>query len=115
MANPIIHWELMVQDTEKAKAFYGRLFDWKFDELGGGYTSVRPGEGPAGGMMKKPPNAPMPGLNVYFKVASLDASLKRAAELGARVIVPRTEVPGMCWFAMFLDPDGIPVGILEEK
>lgn len=59
MPNPICHWELMVNDAQKSKAFYRKVFDWKFDE-----TSSRPGVG---------------------------------------------------WFAMFVDPDGIPVGIFETK
>ncbi len=31
MGNPIVHWELMVTDLEKAKRST-RRFDWKFDE-----------------------------------------------------------------------------------
>ena len=33
MGNPIVHWELMVSDLEKGKAFYSAVFDWKFDEI----------------------------------------------------------------------------------
>jgi predicted enzyme related to lactoylglutathione lyase len=36
-------------------------------------------------------------------------------EAGAQVIVPRTEVPNIGWFAMFLDPDRIPIGIMQLK
>lgn len=116
MANPIIHWELMVKDVEKAKAFYGRLFDWTIDDQKfPGYTTIQPGSGPMGGMMARPPGVPMSALNTYFKVADLDATLKRAVELGAKIIVPKREVPGICCFAIFLDPEQIPVGILQEK
>ena len=53
-------------------------------------------------------------LNVYFGVADLDRTLHDAVEAGARVIVPRTEIPPG-WFAMFLDLDGIPVGVMQLR
>jgi predicted enzyme related to lactoylglutathione lyase len=70
MANPFVHVELETTDVGKAKAFYGKLFDWKLEDipLGEGttaeavkagitYTMIRVGEGTGGGMMKHP----MPG------------------------------------------------------
>ena len=29
MANPFVHVELNTTDVDKAKKFYGRLFDWQ--------------------------------------------------------------------------------------
>jgi catechol 2,3-dioxygenase-like lactoylglutathione lyase family enzyme len=58
MANPFVHVELTTQDPDKAKSFYGELFDWKLEdvEIGPGftYTMVRVGEGTGGGIMKTP-------------------------------------------------------------
>ena len=33
MANPFVHCELATTDVGKAKGFYGKLFDWKFDDM----------------------------------------------------------------------------------
>lgn len=116
MPNPICHWELMVSDVARAKAFYGRIFDWTFDDRTyPGYTVIRTGAGPDGGLLAKPPMAPMPALNTYFSVASIDRVLRAVVETGGSVIVPKTELAGVGWFAMFLDPDRIPVGLLEQK
>ena len=56
MANPFVHVELNTQDVGKAKDFYGKLFDWKLEDMAGGmdYTLIKVGEGTAGGIMKHP-------------------------------------------------------------
>jgi predicted enzyme related to lactoylglutathione lyase len=114
MPNPICHWELMVNDVEKAKRFYGGVFRWRFDDAKyPGYTLIDTGEGVGGGMIRKPPGAPMASLNTYFAVDDLDRTLRDVVESGGSVIVPRTEIPTVGWFAMFLDPDQIPIGVLQ--
>lgn len=116
MANPIIHFELMVADPAATRAFYGRVFDWKFDETSfPGYTMINTGKEPGGGLMARPPGAPMSALNLYFAVADIDRTLELVAANGGTVLVPRTEIPGIGWFAMFQDPERIPVGVLQEK
>lgn len=53
MANPFVHVELMTTDVAKAKDFYGKLFDWKLEDIPGmDYTIINVGEGTGGGMMK---------------------------------------------------------------
>jgi predicted enzyme related to lactoylglutathione lyase len=116
MPNPICHWELMVRDPKKARAFYKQVFDWRFeDQPGGEYTLIQTGSEPGGGLMLKPPAAPASALNVYFSVDSIDATLRKVVEAGGTVVVPKTEVPGMGRFAMFLDPDQVAVGIFDPK
>src|SRR5712692_10435385 len=63
MANPFVHVELNTTDLDKAKTFYGRLFDWKLEDMkmgpAGTYTMISPGKGTGGGMLKHPvPGAP---------------------------------------------------------
>ena len=55
MGNPFVHVELMSTDVGKAKAFYGKLFDWKLEDMDMGgmtYTMVKVGEGTGGGLIK---------------------------------------------------------------
>lgn len=105
----------MVEDVEKTKAFYKRVFDWSFTPSGPEYTLIQAGAEPGGGLMKRPPGVAMSSLNSYFRVADLGLTLREAVEAGAQVIVPRTEVPSIGWFAMFLDPDRIPIGVMQLK
>jgi predicted enzyme related to lactoylglutathione lyase len=71
MSNPIVHWELMVTDLDKGKAFYSAVFDWKFDESTyPGYTLIDTGSPPGGGMLAKPETAPGAGksLDQFYSV-----------------------------------------------
>ncbi|NLT35424.1 MAG: VOC family protein [Gaiellales bacterium] len=115
MVNPIVHWDLIVSDAKKAKAFYGALFDWRFDESTfPGYTVIDVGEeGRGGGMMQRPADAPGCSLNTYFGVDDIDGTLAKAVERGATVLVAKTEITGIGYWAMFLDPDGIPMSLFE--
>jgi predicted enzyme related to lactoylglutathione lyase len=116
MANPLCHFEFMVSDVEKAKTFYSRVFDWKFGDMslpGTQYLSIDTGTPPGGGMMKKPDTAPMFGLSSYFFVDNIDETLKKVTAAGGRVQMPKMEIPTIGWWALFMDPDGIPVVIFE--
>ena len=113
MANPVGHFEFMINDPKKAREFYGKVFDWTFEDVPN-YTMIDTGREPKGGMMKKPDQAPCCSLNVYFHVADLDDSLRRVEGAGGTVLIGTTEIE-TGWWAMFLDPDGIPVGLYQTK
>jgi predicted enzyme related to lactoylglutathione lyase len=116
MANPVWHWELMVNDVAKARGFYGAVFGWQFDDTRfSDYTLIDTGRDPSGGMMVKPPASPRPTLNTYFEVDDIDRTLRAVVEAGGNVVVPRTEIAGVGWYGLFLDPDRITVGILQPK
>lgn len=114
MGNPIIHWELMVSDPERAKSFYRKLFDWRFDDTAfPGYTLIDTGQEPGGGLMQQPRSAPTVGLNTYFEVSDVRRTLHSVVEMGGEVLVPPTAIPNLGDYAMFADPDGIAVGVLQ--
>ncbi len=119
MANPFVHIELSTTDTEKAKTFYGQLFSWKMEDMpmepGMTYTMIQPGEGPGGGLMKQiVPNAPSAWLS-YVNVDDVKAATAKAASLGASVMRDVTEVPGMGWFSIIIDPTGAALGLWQAK
>ena len=84
MGNPFGHVELQTQDVAKAKKFYKALFDWKFQEIPDiDYTLIEVGEGTGGGMMQNPvPGSPSHWM-AYVTVKDIQASMKKAASLGA--------------------------------
>jgi len=116
MQNTLSHFEILCSDTTEAKRFYQEIFDWKFDENSyPGYSVIRTGSEPTGGLMVKPPETPVHSLYVYFEVESIDATLKAVESAGGTVLVSRTEIPGIGYWGMFSDPDGVVIGILEAK
>ncbi len=117
MANHIVHWDLLVSDMERSKAFYSGIFDWRFDDSSfPGYTIIDVGEeGRGGGMMQSPSGTGGHALNAYFGVDDVDETLAKAAAGGAAVVVPKTEIPGIGFWGMFTDPDGIPMCLFQPE
>lgn len=119
MPNSFIHAELNTTDLEKAKDFYGQLFDWKLQDMemgpSGTYTMIGTGSDPGGGMLKNP----MPGVPsfwlTYVLVEDIGAATKRAAELGAKIIKDSVEVPDMGWLSILEDPTGAAIGLWQAK
>src|SRR5450755_594999 len=118
MANPFVHVELNTSDLAKAKGFYGKLFDWKLEDMpmpSGTYTMISVGDGTGGGMMKHPmPGAPSMWL-AYVLVDDIEASTKKAKSLGATIMKDVTEVMDMGWLSIIVDPTGAMLGLWKAK
>jgi predicted enzyme related to lactoylglutathione lyase len=114
-ANPIVHWELMGADGDAQKAFYEGNFDWEFESTDGfdNYHMVS-GDGMGVGGAVGQGNEQMPAYQaIYIQVDSIDESLGNIEESGGSTVMPRTEIPGMVTFALFNDPGGNLVGLVE--
>ena len=119
MANPFVHNELNTTDVDKAKKFYGSLFDWKLEDVPMGemgiYTTIGVGGGTGGGIMKHPvPGAPSAWL-AYVLVDDIAAATKKAKSLGATVMKDVTEVMGMGSLSIVIDPTGAALGLWQPK
>jgi uncharacterized protein len=115
------HVELLSGDRELAKRFYGEVFGWQFEDLPGvEYTSVRTSEdgieagigGLAQATGKLPPASS--GFVAYILPDDFDATLAAIERAGGEVVIPRTDVMGMGWFAHFRDPDGNLIGLWKD-
>jgi predicted enzyme related to lactoylglutathione lyase len=49
----------------------------------------------------------------YVSVESIDEYSKKVTDLGGEIVVPKTEIPQMGWFALAKDPEGNIFGIFE--
>jgi predicted enzyme related to lactoylglutathione lyase len=119
MGNPFVHAELNTTDVGKAKAFYGKLFDWKLEDMPmpdiGTYTIVGVGDGTGGGMMKQMIPGAGSAWMPYVAVVDVKKSTKKAEDLGAKVLKDVTEVPDMGWFSILTDPTGATIGLWQTK
>jgi uncharacterized protein len=118
MDNTIVHFEIPADNTERAAKFYRDLFGWKIDrwENPGGieYWMVQTVEtdaegrpvrqGVNGGLMPRMYKAQQP-VN-YVAVDSVDDAVAKAQKLGAKVMMGKSPVPGMGWFAQLTDTEG---------
>src|SRR5919108_4288924 len=98
MANPFVHVELHTSDLSKAKAFYSKLFGWKLQDEpmpgGGTYTMIDVGEGTGGGMATAMPPGSPSRWQAYVGVDDVAASTRKAKELGATIMMDKTDVGG---------------------
>jgi uncharacterized protein len=114
MGNPVFHWELMVTDVDRTIDFYSKVFDWEFDrEHFPDYPLIKTGSSPGGAIMKKPERVPSAALTTYFHVEDMESTLTRVTVAGGNVAAPKTPITGMGYWAMFTDPDGIRIGIMQ--
>ena len=118
MGNPFVHMELMSTDVDKAKSFFGKLFDWQLEDMPGPdmtYTVIRVGEGTGGGIMKNPiPGAPSIWVP-YVLVDDLKAASAKVTSLGGKIMKDVTDVPNMGSFVIITDPSGSILGLWKTK
>ena len=118
MSNPFVHVELMSTDVGKAKAFYGKLFDWKLEDMDMGdmtYTMIKVGEGTGGGLMKNPMPKAGSMWVAYVNVDDLKTATAKAKSLGATIVKDQVEVTGGGSFSVITDPTGTMLGLWQPK
>jgi predicted enzyme related to lactoylglutathione lyase len=103
--------ELLTKDTAKAGTFYKQVFGWTekpMQGLQGPYTVFENHGAQAAGMMQITPQmGPMPSnWSIYFAVDDTDKATAKAQQLGAKVMMPPTDIPNVGRFAVLQDPQG---------
>jgi len=115
MGNPVVHFEINAKDGKKLQSFYASLFDWKIDAdnpMNYGMVDTQGAGGIAGGIGQTEDGGPT-YVTFYVQVPDLQASLDKAEKLGAKTIMPPTEIPGVVTIAMFEDIEGNKIGLIK--
>ena len=119
MSNSAIHWfQIPVTDIDRAQRFYETLLarSMRREQSGPQEIAVFAYEDGIGGSLLKSPTAPPPSLDgvvIYLNAGpSLDVVLSRANELGAKVLLPKLELPnGIGFVAQIVDCEGNRIGL----
>lgn len=122
MDHTINHFEIPANDVEKMRKFYSEIFGWKIEKVPDmEYYSIttvpmdekgnllRPGVN--GGLYKRDRPEQQP-IN-YVNVESAEEYSKKIADSGGKILIAKTEIPGMGWFAIAQDPEGNVFGLFE--
>jgi predicted enzyme related to lactoylglutathione lyase len=109
--------ELMTTDVDAAKKFYTELLGWETEDMsteGMAYTVIKAGGEGVGGIMTIPPQAQgaPPHWGAYVTVNDVDATAKKAGELGGQIFVAPTDIPDVGRFAVIQDPQGATLAII---
>ena len=101
--------ELHTTDVDAARAFYGELFGWSANDQDMGdftYTIFESGGEQRAGAMPEPSGGLPPMWMTYIGTDDVDATCKRAEELGAQKHAGPDDIPGVGRFAVLSDPTG---------
>jgi uncharacterized protein len=119
----IHHFDIPVDDATRAKQFYKDVFGWDMKKL---ESQVDPKvelwmcetedengrKGITGGMMKR---NTLPSVTNYISVNSIDEYISKINKSGGKVTMPRTQIPNVGSFAMFLDSENNLFGLFEQR
>ena len=114
----IAWFDLTTTNLAQSKEFYGKLFDWKFTALQGTDQAVEiNSRGAAIGTLRGADGkiSPFNGV-VYVQVTDIQASCKKAKDLGGTVVpgFPFDLPDGRGAIGLVVDPAGHPVGLYSR-
>ncbi|WP_102691534.1 VOC family protein [Rummeliibacillus pycnus] len=120
----VVHFEIHVDDMDRAKQFYGEVFGWKFEDWStyagmpyfGAVTGDEGQMGINGALMQRqsaPPeaNQPINGFVCTMGVEDYDLTEQKILNHGGKVALPKYALPGMAWQGYYLDTEGNVIGI----
>ena len=115
--------DLQTTDTDAAKKFYGSLLGWDFrdvpTDMGPAYTMFQKNGLSAAGMGPQPPEMREAGVppvwSSYVCVDDASATVAKAQELGATVVMPVMKVMDQGWLAFVQDPTGAAIGLWQPN
>jgi uncharacterized protein len=113
----VIHFEISMENPERAVQFYSKVFGWEIRHLSGvqdyWLISTGPEDQPGinGGLFKR--QVPMNYVNI-IDVPSVDNFVDRISEQGGKVVVPKMAIPGVGYLAYCQDTEENVFGIMES-
>jgi predicted enzyme related to lactoylglutathione lyase len=104
----IVWFEIPADNPERARKFYSSLFGWDINAFPhmSDYWHINTGgedASPDGGLL--PRKHPGQGITNYVSVASVVEAAKKVEQLGGKICVAKTAVPGMGWFVICQDTE----------
>lgn len=111
----IVHIEIPTANAEESGKFYSQLFGWKITPVPEmNYTLFEPETGPGGGFTLVGENTQVGDVLLYVDSDDIDSDLKKAQELGAKVLVPKSEISKVGWYGVFSDPTGNMIALYTD-
>lgn len=128
--NRVVHFEILVSDGERAKAFYEKVFGWKIEKWEGSeYWAVTTGEGEPGidggftlkskeGVYEEPKeiadSAHAINSVITVDVDDIEKAAEAVAGAGGKLTTEKMPIPGVGWLMYFADLDGNILGLMQS-
>jgi len=117
MANPVMQFQILSKTPDETAKFYATLFGWTVNADNPlGYREINTGSsaGIQGGIWPAPPQAPA-FVQLFVAVEDVKGSVKKAEEMGAKLIIPPTSLPDGGELAVMHDPQGMSFGLMRSS
>jgi len=112
----VIHFEIPAGEPERAANFYRQVFGWKIEKWPGPmeYWMVSTGAegtpGINGGLMK---NTDVKTTTNTVGVDSVDRAVEAVTKAGGKLVMPKTPIPTVGYFAYLTDTEGNLFGVMQ--
>lgn len=114
MKNKMTHFAIHIDDMERARKFYDKVFDWGFNSYGqDDFLQIKADKSENGeliGAMQarkySPVNEKIIGLECSIGVENIEDIIEKVKDSGGQVLMPKTAIPYVGWVAKFLDTEG---------
>jgi predicted enzyme related to lactoylglutathione lyase len=116
----VVHFDIDTDDPQRAIAFYSEIFGWKIEKWEGPmeYWLVTTGSdeepGINGGMGKRGDGGL--SFNTYrctIEVQDVEEYAAKIKDKGGQVLMEKTPIPGVGWFAACVDSEGNHFGLMQ--
>ena len=122
MGQPVVHFEIMGDDSEKLRRYYSDLFGWEIDSANPTNYGIVPREGNVnpdgigiGGGIGAAPEGYSGHVTFFVEVPDVEAALAKAESLGgSRMMGPQQMMEGV-EIGLFTDPEGRTVGVVKAQ
>ncbi len=110
--NQLTHFDIHATDSERAKKFYEKVFDWKCNSYPGAedFYQVSSSDGAVigaiAGRRYNPDTKDIYGFECSISVDDVDDTIHSVEEAGGKTLMKKTVIPGVGWIAKFLDTEG---------
>lgn len=123
--NRVVHFNIQVDDIDRAKRFYEKIFGWKIEKVmtkeeSGmmDYWIIHTGEGQGidGGMLMRPEDKDnrVYRLCITVGIEDMDTVLHDVTTEGGFVEMEKSELPGVGFFASISDTEGNQLDLMQS-
>jgi predicted enzyme related to lactoylglutathione lyase len=116
------YFDFTVEDLGKAREFFERVFEWRFQKFPMPYEYYRiqagetdePGmDGGIGAIKDSPAAGGNPLTQVTIPVPDVDEFVAKVQTNGGHIVEPKMAIPGIGWYATCAEPGGLKFGMIQ--
>lgn len=114
MDNKLSHFAIFIDDIDRAKAFYSKVFEWGFESYGpADFVQIKSNTGESGQLMGalqdrkyQMTEEKVIGFECSINVDDVDAIAELVTSSGGEILMSKTEIPYVGSLIKFKDTEG---------